>query len=163
MRRSVAIFLQALTVLVGLAALAFMLREPWLEGRNAHATFSRVYFHDPFLVYAYIASLAFYAGIYQVFRFLGFLGRGGPFSPRSLEPLRRLRRCAWILAFFVLGAEGWFILPGRDEEDIAGGVMLGLILMILSVLVALGAGRLEKFLRAGANGGIGSTEGRKMK
>jgi amino acid transporter len=147
-------FLQAVTVLIGLSAFAFMLREPLLEGRNVHATFSQVYFHDAFLVYAYVASLAFYAGLYQVFRFLGFLGRNESFSPHAREPLRRLKRCATILALFVLGAEGWFMMPGRGEEDIAGGVMLGLILLILCVLVALGAARLEKFLQDGVKDGM---------
>lgn len=39
-------------VLGGIGALAFMLWEPHLEGRNAHAGLFEIYFKDPFLAYA---------------------------------------------------------------------------------------------------------------
>lgn len=49
-------------VLFGVAALTFLLWEPHLEGRNVHATVYQIYFNDPFLAYAYIASLPFFLG-----------------------------------------------------------------------------------------------------
>jgi hypothetical protein len=52
MKRSSTAFLQIVIVLIGMGALAFMLWEPHLEGRNAHATVFEVYFKDPFLAYA---------------------------------------------------------------------------------------------------------------
>jgi hypothetical protein len=42
------IFLQAVIVLIGIGALALMLWEPHIEGRNAHATLFEIYFNDPF-------------------------------------------------------------------------------------------------------------------
>ena len=59
MKRSSTIFLQVVIVLIGIGALAVMLWEPLIEGRNAHATLFQVYFNDPFLAYAYTASIAF--------------------------------------------------------------------------------------------------------
>jgi hypothetical protein len=52
-------FLQVVIVLIGIGVLAFMLWEPHVEGRNAHATVFEIYFHDPFLAYAYIGSIPF--------------------------------------------------------------------------------------------------------
>ena len=46
----------------GIGALAFLLWEPHLEGRNANATPYELYFNDPFLAYAYVASVSFFMG-----------------------------------------------------------------------------------------------------
>jgi hypothetical protein len=59
------IFLQAVIVLIGIGALALMLWEPHIEGRNAHATLFEIYFNDPFLAYAYLASIPFFVALYQ--------------------------------------------------------------------------------------------------
>ena len=70
MKKSYIIILQATVVLIGMAALAFLLWEPLVEGRNAHATLFEVYFEDPFLAYAYIGSLPFFIALYHAFRVL---------------------------------------------------------------------------------------------
>src|SRR5262249_55980907 len=67
------LFLQVVIVLIGIGALALMLWEPTIEGRNAHATLFEIYFKDPFLAYAYVASIAFFAALYQAFRVLGYV------------------------------------------------------------------------------------------
>ncbi len=51
-------------VFLGIGALGFLLWEPHLEGRNAHATTFEIYFHDPFLAYVYVGSIPFFvAGV----------------------------------------------------------------------------------------------------
>jgi len=70
------IFLQAVIVLIGIGALALMLWEPHIEGRNAHTTLFEIYFKDPFLAYAYLASIPFFVALYQVFKVLGYIGQG---------------------------------------------------------------------------------------
>ena len=67
MKRSSTTFLQVVIVLVGIGTLALMLWEPHLEGRNVNATLFQIYFNDPFLVYAYIGSIAFFVALYQAF------------------------------------------------------------------------------------------------
>ena len=62
-------------VLIGLGALVLMLWEPHLEGRNAKATPFQIYFNDPFLAYAYLASIAFFVALYQAFKLLGYIGQ----------------------------------------------------------------------------------------
>jgi uncharacterized membrane protein YraQ (UPF0718 family) len=54
-------------VLMGIGTLVLLLWEPQIEGRNAHATLYQIYFNDPFLAYAYIASIAFFVALYQTF------------------------------------------------------------------------------------------------
>ena len=61
-------------MLIGVGALAVLLGEPRIEGRNAHATLFEIYFNDPFLAYAYIASIPFFVALYQAFRAVGIHG-----------------------------------------------------------------------------------------
>ncbi|HVT90567.1 MAG TPA: DUF2975 domain-containing protein [Tepidisphaeraceae bacterium] len=84
-KRSSAAFLQALIVCIGLGALALLLWEPQLEGRNAHATQFEVYFKDPFLAYAYVASIPFFAALYQAFKVLGYARRNKVFSQAAVN------------------------------------------------------------------------------
>src|SRR5881396_4382145 len=94
MKRGSILFLKAVLVLIGIGALALMLWEPHLEGRNAHATLFQIYFNDLFLAYAYIASIAFFVALYQAFKLLGYVGRSDVFSQRSVKALRTIKYCA---------------------------------------------------------------------
>jgi len=148
MNRTLAVVLQIVTALVGLGALAFLLWEPHVEGRNAHATLFQIYFHDPFLAYAYTGSIAFFTALYQVFRLLGYVADRDVLSSRSVKALRTLKRCALTLIGFLVGAEVYFHFIQRAKgEDIAGGVMIGLVLMVACGGVAIAAAVLERSLR----------------
>lgn len=148
MKKSAPVFLQVVIVLIGMAALALMLWEPHLEGRNAHATVFQIYLNDPFLAYAYIASIAFFVALYQACMFLGYVGRSDVFSQRSLKALRTIKYCAMSLVGFLLGAEAYFFLVQRSKDDIAGGVMMGLFLIFLSVVAATATAVLETILQS---------------
>ncbi len=147
MKKSAIIFLQIVIVLLGAGVLALILWEPHLEGRNAHATLVQIYFHDPFLAYAYTASLAFFTALYQALKLLGYVGRNEVFSPASVRALRNIKYSAITLAVFVVGAEAhsWFFVRGTD--DIAGGVAIGLVMFFISAVVATAAAVLETTLQ----------------
>jgi hypothetical protein len=148
MKRSSTLFLQVVVVLIGIGALALMLWVPHLEGRNAHATVFQVYFNDPFLAYAYLGSIAFFAALYQAFKLLGYVGRNEVFSQRSVKALRTIKHCALTLVGFLLGAEVYFNLIQRAKgEDIAGGVMMGLFLIFVSLVIATAAAVFERTLQ----------------
>ena len=148
MKRSSTIFLRVVIVLVALGALALMLWEPHLEGRNAHATLFQIYFNDPFLAYAYTASIAFFVALYQAFKLLGYVARNEIFSQGSVKALRTIKYCAMTLVAFILGAEAYFFIAVRGKDDIAGGVMMGLFLIFVSVVIATAAAVFERLLQS---------------
>jgi hypothetical protein len=148
MKRSSTIFLQIVIVLIGIGALALMLWEPHLEGRNAHATLFEIYFKDPFLAYAYTASIAFFVALYQAFRLLGYIGANQVFSQRSVKALRTIKYCALTLVAFIVGAEAYFFIFVRGKDDIAGGVMIGLVMIFVSVVAATAAAVFERLLQS---------------
>src|SRR3954453_1938410 len=94
MRKGSTIFLQLVIVLIGIGSLGLILWEPHIEGRNAHATPFQIYFNDPFMAYAYTASIAFFIALYQAVRLLGYIGNGGVFSQHSVKALRTIKYCA---------------------------------------------------------------------
>ena len=139
-------FLQIVVVLIGIGALVFMLWEPHLEGRNEHATLFEIYFKDPFLVYVYIVSISFFAVLYQTFKLLGYIGQNRVLSLNSVRALQIIKRCAIILVAGISGAEAYFFIVQRGKEDIAGGVVLGLFMLFISVVIGISATVFEKKL-----------------
>src|SRR5215510_10212043 len=103
MKRSSALFLQVIIVLIGISALAFLLWEPHIEGRNAHATLFEIYFKDPFLAYVYVGSIPFFVALYRAFGLFRRAGRDGAFSQASVDTLRAIKRCALAVMGFVAG------------------------------------------------------------
>ena len=148
MKRGSTKFLQVVIVLIAVGALTFMLWEPHVEGRNVHATLFEIYFKDPFLAYAYTGSIAFFVALYQAFKLLGYVGRNEVFSQRSVNALRTIKYCAMTFIGFLLGAEAFFFIVQRGKEDIAGGVAIGLFLMIVSTITVTAAAVLERTLQS---------------
>ena len=147
MKRSSTLFLQLVVAALGIGALALMLWEPHLEGRNAQATLSQIYFNDPFLAYAYTASIAFFVALYQAFKLLGYVGRNEIFSQRSVRALRTIKYCALTLVGFILPAEAYLLIV-RPGDDIAGGVAMGIFISFASIVVATAAAVFERTLQS---------------
>ena len=148
MKRVPTAFLQIVIVLIGIGALAVLLWEPHVEGRNAHATIFQIYFNDPFLAYAYIASIPFFVALYQALKVLGYVARDEAFSQRSVRALRIIKYCALAVAGFVVGGEAYLFIVQRGKDDIAGGVAVGLFIIFVSVVSATAAAVLEKLLQS---------------
>lgn len=147
MKRSTAIALQAVIAAIGFAVLVFLLWEPQIEGRNAHATPFEIYFHDPFLVCAYIASIPFFVALYQAFKLVGGAGRDGIFSQRAVRALRMIRLCAFILIACVAAGEACLAFGVGGSDDIAGGVAMGVLVALLATAIATAAALFERTLQ----------------
>jgi len=147
MKRGSTIFLQVVIVLFGLGVLTFLLWEPHLEGRNVNATVFEIYFKDPFLAYIYLAFIPFFVGLYQAFRMLGYARRDEIFSPRAVRALGIIKYCAIAVVIFILGAEAYIFIFVRGTDDVAGGVMMGLFIIIVSTIAATAAAVFERILQ----------------
>ncbi len=139
-KKSSIVFLQTVVVLVGIAAFAFMLWEPHLEGRNVNATLFEIYFKDPFLACAYIASIPFFIALYQAFKLIGYIGEGKIFSEIAIKSLRIIKYCATCLVCFVVIGEAYLFIV-RPGDDIAGGVFMGLLMIFVFGTIAAVARR----------------------
>ena len=145
MKRSSTVFLQIVVVLIGVAAIAFLLGEPHLEGRNERATLFEVYFKDPFLAFVYIASIPFFVALYQAFRLLGYAGQNNVFSPTAVNALRTIKYCAIAIIGFV--AVSIVFMPMSDPDDGPPGVVMRLVVAFGAIIVATAAAMFERILQ----------------
>ena len=141
-------------VLIGIGVLAFLLWEPTAEGVNASATsLSQIYLDDPFLAYVYVGSIAFFVGLYQAFRLLGYIGHGEAFSARSIRALRVIKYCAFTMAGAIVVADVFLVIHARLYPEVGavdgpeGAVMLGIVATLISLVVATASAVFEKRLR----------------
>ena len=144
LKRSSAVFLQALIVLIGMAALTFLLWEPHVEGVNAHARFFEVYL-DLFVAYAYVGSIPFFVGLYQAFKVLGYIRQDRVFSQEAVKALRTIKLCALALIAFVV-VSVIFMIHG-DRDDRPAGVFMRILVAFPSIVVATAAALFERILQ----------------
>jgi Protein of unknown function (DUF2975) len=146
MKKTSTIFLQVVIVLIGVGALAFMLWEPHIEGRNAHATLFQIYFNDPFLAYAYIASIPFFVGLYQAFKVLGYVRQTKTFSQATVKALRIIKYCAIAIIGFV-AVSVIFIPMSSDHDDRPAGIFMRILISFTFLVIASTAVMFEQILQ----------------
>ena len=146
MKRVSTTFLQLVIVALGIAVLAALLSEPTVEGVNANATtLYQIYFDDPFLAYIYFSFIAVFIGLYKAFKLLGYMGhQGGAYSQKSVRSLRTIKYCAMTFAGLIFAAVAFIMIFNRGQDDIAGGVAVGLFLTVTSLVIAAVAAKLER-------------------
>lgn len=146
MTRRSAQLLQGVVVLVGVAVLTFLLWEPHLEGRNAHATTFEIYFEDPFLAYLYVGFVPFFLGLHRTFRLLGDFRLQGRSSPATVVALRSIQRCAIAMVGFVAGGVVIMLASG-DPEDRPQGLVMSFAVALAASAVAITAAKLGRRLQ----------------
>ena len=148
MKRSSTIFLQVVVVLIGIGALALLLWEPHLEGRNKDATLFEIYFKDPFLALVYAGSIPFFIALYQAFKVLGYAGRNQVFSPAAVKALRTIKFCALAIIGFVVVEELFILLMNKGDNDNPGApIFMGILITFPSIVVATAAAMFERILQ----------------
>jgi hypothetical protein len=145
MKRSSTVFLQGVVVLVGIGALAVLLWEPQIEGRNAHATPFEIYFKDPFLAYVYIASIPFFVALYHAFRVLGYAGQNNVFSQAAVKSLRTIKYCA--MAIIGFAAASVIFMPFSDPDDRPAGVFMRILITFPAIVVVAASAMFERILK----------------
>jgi len=147
LKRNSTIFLQVVTILVGIGILAFMLWEPHIEGRNAGATLSQIYFNDPFLAYAYLASIPFFVALYQGFNVLGYIRHDKTFMQATVKALQAIKYCAIVLLGFVAVSVIFMYPILGTQEDLPAGIFMRIFIALASIVVATSAGIFKKILQ----------------
>lgn len=141
MKKNLVLLSQGIVLLFGIIAFVFLLWEPHLEGRNINATIFEIYFKDPFLAFAYIASIPYFVALYQIFKVLGFIRKNKLSLPEAAKSLKIIKYCSLIFIGFVMIAEVIIFL--NESDDRAGGVFMGALAIFAASIMALFANKLE--------------------
>jgi hypothetical protein len=148
MKKALLIFLKILIILIGIGAVVFLIWEPQVEGVNANATNFEIYFKDPFLAFAYIASIPFFIALYQAFKVLQLAGRNEMYSQMSVNAVRTIKKCALAIIGFAIIGEIIILLNADKSDDAAGGIMMGVFIILSSIVVATAAAKFARMLQS---------------
>ena len=148
MKKISTIFLQTGIVLIGIVALAILIRFPLIEGRAANLDLFSIY-ADPFILYGYAVSIIFFVGLYKAFKLLGYIGQNKTFSSNSVGALKSIKYCAIALSILIVTAGILIILFHDKEDDPAGFLALCIVTTFASIVVATVATKFEKILQNG--------------
>ena len=146
MKRSSTIFLQVVIVILGIVALTGLVRFPLTEGRATNLDLFSIYW-DPAIAYMYIASIPFFAGLYQAYKLLGYIGQNMVFSLSSVKTLRIIKYCAIAVAGFIAVGEVLLVITQRGNDDLAGPIALGVVTTFVTIVVATVAAVFERLLQ----------------
>lgn len=146
MKRTPTVFLQAVLVLIGLVVLFLLIRLPMLEGRAVDLDIVSIY-ADPFILYGYTASIAFFIALYKAFRLLGYIGQNKVFSAEAVGTLKSIKYCALILTMMIVLAGIYVRIFHADDDDPAGFMALCIVTSFASVVVGTAAAVIEKVLQ----------------
>jgi len=146
MKRISIIFLQAVIVLIGIVALVILIRFPLTEGRAINLDLFSIY-SDPFILYGYAASIAFFVALYKTFKLLGYIRQNRLFSLNSIRTLRGIKYCAIILSILIVMAGIYIKIFHNKEDDPAGFLAMCIVTTFISIVVATAVAVLEKILQ----------------
>jgi len=147
MKKSSTVFLQVVVVLIGIVALVIMIRFPLTEGRATNLDLFSIY-ADPFIIYGYLSSIAFFVALYQSFKLLGYIGQNKIFSLSSVKALRNIKYCAIVLSVLIMIAAIYIRVSfnGNADDDPAGFIAVSIVATFISIVVATAAAVFGKTL-----------------
>src|SRR5688500_13286956 len=97
MKKGSTLFLKGVTLLIALVALVWLIWFPQLEGKATNLDLISIY-SDPLIIYTYIGSISFFAGLYQAFKLLGYIENNKIFSHLSVNAVKNIKYCAVIFS-----------------------------------------------------------------
>lgn len=146
MKRISTIFLQFVIVLIGIIALAVMIRFPLIEGRAVNLDLFSIY-SDPFILFGYATSIPFFIALYKAFKLLGFIGQNEVFSSNSVKALKNIKHCAIVLSILIVAVGLYIRIFHSKDDDPAGFLAICIVTTFASIVVATAAAIFEKLLQ----------------
>ena len=147
MKKGSTLFLQVVIVALGIVALATMIRFPLTEGRAVNLDLFSIY-SDPFIIYGYIVSIAFFVALYQAFKLLGYIGQNKVFSLNSVKALRTIKYCAIILSVSIVMAGLYIRIFHAKGDDPAGFLAMCVVTTFISIVIATATAVFERTLQS---------------
>lgn len=146
MKRISIIFLQTVVLLIGIVALVVMIQLPLTEGRAKNLDLFNIY-ADPFILFVYASSTAFFVALYNAFKLLGCIGQNKIFSTKSTGTLKRIKFCAIILSGLIVTAGLYIRISHKNEDDPGGFLAICIVTTFVCIVVATVSGIFEKILQ----------------
>lgn len=147
MKKASAILLQTTIVLIGIVALIGLIWFPLAEGRATNLDLFSIY-TDPFILYGYGVSIAFFVALYNAFRFFGYIGKNKNMSVNAIKTLKNIQYSATSLSLLIVVAGLSIRLTHSKEDDPAGFLAMCIVATIVAIIVATAAAKVAKSLQS---------------
>ena len=144
-KRIPTILFQTIVIIIGIAAFAALIWLPSTEGRAANLDLFSIY-SDPFVLFGYTTSVAFFIGLYKTFKLLGYIGQNKTYSQNSVKAVKSIKYCAITFTILILLAELFIMLTHNKEDDSAGFLTICTATSVIAVAIAIIAKKFEKRL-----------------
>jgi len=136
--------------MIGVVALIIMIRFPLTEGRATNLDLFNIY-ADPFIIYGYLASIAFFVALCQAFKLLGLIGQNKVLSLNSVKALRIIKCCAIVLGVLIVMGGLYIKIFHTQDDDPAGFLAICIVTTFISIVIATAAAVFEKTLQSAVN------------
>ena len=146
MKRISIVFLQAVIVLIGIVALVILIWTPLTEGRATNLDVFSIY-SDPFILYVYVASIAFFIILYKAFMLLNYIGQHRVFSSSSIKILKSIKYCAIVLIILIVMAGVYIRLFHNPDDDPVGFLAICALSVFVSIVTAATANVFEMIIQ----------------
>ena len=146
MKKISIVFLQGVVVLIGILALFLLIRFPMMEGRVQNLDLFSIY-SDPFILYGYASSIAFFIALYKAFKLLGYIAQEKLFSTASIKTLRSIRYCAIASGILIVLAGLYIMFFHHTDDDPAGFLGMCILTTFICIAVATAIAVLERILQ----------------
>ncbi|OGI60639.1 hypothetical protein A2641_01915 [Candidatus Nomurabacteria bacterium RIFCSPHIGHO2_01_FULL_37_25] len=146
MKKNATIFLQVVIIIIGITALGIMIWFPLTEGRAVNLDLFSIY-ADPFIIYGYVVSIAFFVALHQAFKLFGYIRQNKLSSPSSVKALRIIKYCAIILSVSIVMAVLYITIFHNKDDDPAGFVAIGILATFISIIIVTMATVFERTLQ----------------
>lgn len=141
-------FLKVVAFLIGIALLAvciFLLPEAARRDSIVRPGDYSIY---PLLICAYGVCITFSVALYQAYKLLSYIDRNNAFSELSLKSLKVIKKCAFIIIFFILLVIVYLrVYSMFTSDDAAGPIALGLMGIFTTAIIAAIVDVLQKPLK----------------
>ncbi len=123
--------LKGVVFLIGLAFLSlYILALPRIIGSVEMGGY------DPLLLGLYIPGIPFFIALFQILNVLNYIEKNKAFSELSIKALIKIRYCAIVISLlYIIGMP--YIFYVADKDDAPGVVAIGLIIIIISSVIAV--------------------------
>lgn len=150
MKKKLLIFLRLFVVLIGIVVLVVLIRFPLTEGRAKNLDLFSIYL-DPFILYIYATSIAFFIALYKIFKLFGYMEQNKVFSTNTVKTLKSIKYCAVVLSILIVMAGLFIRITHNKDEDPAGFFAICMLSTFVSLVVAIVAAIFEKKLKNSLN------------
>lgn len=143
MKKFSILLLQVAILFICIVALSIMIGFPLTEGRAKNLDLFSIY-SDPFILYGYASSIAFFVALSKAFKLLGYIGQDKLLSLNSIRALRSIKYCAILLSILIVAAGIYIRIFHNKDDDPAGFLAICFLTTLVSIAVAAVASIFEK-------------------